>query len=237
MREYAEKHYQDGVYAEYAKARAVKVETFRRRLALIRKYQGTGKLLDLGCACGFMIEAALEAGYDAWGVEFSEEAIRIAAPEIRGRIHREDINRLQAGAYDVLTAFDILEHAQDPRATLRRWAEMLRPGGLLVVTSPDTDSIFRKVMGRHWPMLQPFQHTAMFSGGAVGRFLEEAGLHMLEVRSAEKVMTTSYLLGQLDIYFPLTSRFLRRVGGAFPKLMGRSIPFRIGEFIALARKK
>jgi hypothetical protein len=113
---------------------------------------------------------------------------------------------------------------------------MLRPGGLLVITSPDTDSMFRKLMRCRWPMLQPFQHTAMFSGAAVGRFLEEAGLHMLEIRSAEKVMTASYLLGQLDIYFPHTTRFLRRAGGAFPKLMNRSIPFHIGEFIALARK-
>jgi cyclopropane fatty-acyl-phospholipid synthase-like methyltransferase len=236
MREYAEKHYRAGVYAEYTRARPLKIETFRRRLALIRGYQGSGKLLDLGCACGFMIEVALEAGYDAWGVEFSEEAVKQAAPALRGRIRLGDINALPAGEYDVITAFDILEHAQQPLDSLRRWAEMLRPGGLLVITSPDTDSIFRKLMGSRWPMLQPFQHTAMFSGVAMSGFLERAGLRMLEIRSAQKVMTMNYLLGQLDIYFPRATRLCHLAGNAFPRLMDRSIPFRIGEFIAMARK-
>ena len=237
MRAYAEKHYKGGVYAEYAKARPLKIETFRRRLALIKKHRPSGKLLDLGCACGFMIEAALEAGYDARGVEFSEEAVRMARKEVRGRIHLGDINtRLDAGEYDVITAFDILEHAQDPLASLQQWAEMLRPGALLVITTPDTDSVFRKVMGARWPMLQPFQHTAMFSGAAMAGFLEKVGLRALEIRSAEKVMTLNYLIGQLEIYFPRASRLSRRAGSALPVLMNLPIAFRIGEFIAIAQK-
>ncbi len=237
MREYAERQYRAGDYAQYAKARPLKLETFRRRLALVRKHQPTGKLLDLGAACGFMIEAALEAGYDARGVEFSEEAIRLAAPGIRDRIHAGDVTELEPGEYDVITAFDILEHAHDPLAALRQWSDLLRPGGLLVLTSPDTDSIFRKVLGSRWPMLQPFQHTALFSGGAMAGFLESAGLRLLELRSAEKIMTMSYLLGQLEIYLPRAIRIAQRVGRAFPKLLNRPMSFRIGEFIALARKQ
>jgi len=236
MRAYAEKHYRTGVYAEYAKARPLKIATFRRRLELIRKHRSTGKLLDLGCACGFMIEAALEAGFDARGVEFSEEAIRAAAPAIRSRIHRGDVNDLAPGEWDVITAFDIIEHAQDPLASLRRWAGLLRPGGLLVITSPDTASVLRKIMGSRWPMLQPFQHTAMFSREAIGGFLEGAGLRPLELQKAEKVMTPGYLVGQLELYFPRASRLVQRAGAAFPKLMNRPINFRIGEFIAIAQR-
>ncbi len=236
MRAYAEKHYKAGVYTEYANARPLKIETFRRRLALIKRHQSGGRLLDLGCACGFMIEAAVEAGFDARGVEFSEEAIRVAAPEVRQRIHLGDINALPPGEYDVITAFDILEHAQDPLACLRQWANLLRPGGVLVVTSPDTDSLFRRAMGARWPMLQPFQHTAMFSRAGIARFLERSGLSTLEVRSAEKIMTASYLLGQLHIYFPRTTQMCRRAGSVFPGLMNRPVAFHIGEFIAVARK-
>ena len=236
MREYAERHYRAGVYTEYAKARSLKIETFRRRLALIRKHQGSGKLLDLGCACGFMIEAALEAGYDARGVEFSEEAIRLAGPEVRHRISVGDIDKLERGEFDIITAFDVLEHTQDPLAALRQWSGLLRPGGLLAITSPDTDSIFRKLMGSRWPMLQPFQHTAMFSASAMAGFLEKAGLRLLEIRSAEKVMTMSYLLGQLELYFPRAIPLCQRAGSPFPKLMNQPIGFRIGEFMAVARK-
>jgi 2-polyprenyl-3-methyl-5-hydroxy-6-metoxy-1,4-benzoquinol methylase len=238
MQAYAERHYRDGVYAEYARARELKLETFRRRLALLQPHRPGKRLLDLGSACGFLLEAALAAGFDPTGVEFSAEAIQLARPEVRDRIHRGDVSALPPGqGYDVLTAFDIIEHAHDPVATLRSWAGLLGPGGLLVLTSPDTDSAFRKVLGARWPMLQPFQHTAMFSAGSVGRFLEQAGFSPLEVRPAEKVMTPAYLLGQLELYFPRLARWSLRAGRPFPGLLGRPIPFRIGEFLAIARKR
>jgi 2-polyprenyl-3-methyl-5-hydroxy-6-metoxy-1,4-benzoquinol methylase len=213
------------------------VATFRRRLALIRRHAAAGRLLDLGAACGFMLEAALEAGFDPWGVEFSEPAIQLAAETVRGRITRGDVNDLAPGAFDVLTAFDIIEHQLDPAATLRRWSERVAPGGLLVLTTPDAGSVFRLVMGRRWPMLQPLQHTVLFSRAALSRLLEEAGFEVLEVRGAEKVMTPAYLAGQLEPYFPRLSRALLRLGGALPRLAGMAIPFRIGEFLVMARKR
>lgn len=236
MRAYAESHYKAGVYNEYTKARPLKLATFRGRIELIKKHKPSGKLLDLGCACGFMIEAALEAGYDAYGVEFSQEAINAAAPEIRDRIRQGDINKLELGEFDVITAFDILEHTQDPVASLQQWSALLRPGGLLVVTSPDTDSLFRKVMRSRWPMLQPLQHTFLFSGSRMGEVLARAGLKPLEVRNAHKVMTVDYLVGQLQIYFPTVVRVFQSASKAFLGATAIPIPFRIGEFIALAQK-
>jgi SAM-dependent methyltransferase len=236
MRAYAEAHYRNGVYAEYVAARALKLATFRDRLRWIKKYKSSGKLLDLGCACGFMIEAALEAGYDASGVEFSQEAIRAAAPAVRDRIRQGDINRLPAGEFDVITAFDILEHTQDPLASLRQWAGFLRPGGVLVVSSPDTDSFFRKAMGSRWPMLQPFQHTFLFSGSRFGGVLARAGLKPLEVREAKKVMTIDYLVGQLRIYFPRIVKAYVATRKIFLGATAVPVPFRIGEFIAIAEK-
>jgi len=236
MHAYAERHYREGVYAEYARARPLKLATFRRRLALIRRHAPGRRLLDLGAACGFMLEAALEAGFDPSGIEFSAEAIGLAAPEVRGRITRGDINDLPPGAFDVITAFDILEHAQDPLQTLRAWADRLRPGGILALTTPDTDSLLGKLMGSRWPMLQPLQHTVLFSGKAMPRHLRQAGLTLLDLRAAEKVMTPGYLVGQLEPYFPRASRLALRLAGAWPALGQRAIPFRIGEFLAMARK-
>ncbi len=183
-----------------------------------------------------MVEAALDAGYDASGVEFSQEAINAAAPRVRERIRQGDINQLDPGEFDVITAFDILEHTQDPLVSLRQWADLLRPGGLLVITSPDTDSIFRRVMRSRWPMLQPLQHTFLFSGAGVGDVLARAGLTPLEVKGADKVMTIDYLVGQLQIYFPTSAKIFQRASKSFRGATSIPIHFSIGEFIAFARK-
>ena len=236
MRTYAESHYRAGVYTEYTQARPLKMETFRRRMALLKRYKTKGTLLDLGCACGFMIEAAEEAGFEASGVEFSEEAIRAAAPAVRSKIRQGDINRMDAGRFDVITAFDILEHTQDPLASLKAWTSLLRPGGILMIAMPDTDSVFRKLMRSRWPMLQPFQHTFLFSGTRFADVLKRAGLTPLEIRGAEKVMTIDYLVGQMQIYFPLAVKLFGSIRPFFLGGTVRPIPFRIGEFIAIAQK-
>lgn len=236
MRTYAESHYRAGVYTEYTQARPLKMETFRRRMDLLKRFKNNGTLLDLGCACGFMIEAAEAAGFEASGVEFSEEAIRAAAPAVRSKIRHGDINKMDAGRFDVITAFDILEHTQDPLASLKGWADLLRPGGLLMIAMPDTDSLFRKLMGSRWPMLQPFQHTFLFSGSRFAKVLEQVGLSPLEIRGAEKVMTIDYLVGQMQIYFPLAVKIFRWARPLFLGRTARPIPFHIGEFIAIAQK-
>ena len=187
-----------------------------------------------------MIEVALESGFDAYGIEFSEPAIKAASAEVQKRIYRNDINdfdNLKLGTFDIITAFDILEHTQDPVACLRKWAESLNRGGILVLSTPDTDHYLRTILGRKWPMLQPFQHTFLFSGSRFGDVFSSAGLKPVTVVSAEKIMTLKYLLGQVEIHLPAASRLGRSVGKLIPGLMKKPIPFKIGEFLAVGRKE
>ncbi len=85
-------------------------------------------------------------------------------------------------------------------------------------------------------MLQPLQHTFLFSGSGVRAGMTKAGLEPIEVRSAHKVMTIDYLVGQLQIYFPTPVRVFQVASKALLGATSVPIPFRIGEFIAIARK-
>jgi SAM-dependent methyltransferase len=237
MRAYADAEYGDGgLYGEYAKARDLKVATFRRRLRTIRRFVSGGRLLDLGCSCGFMLEVALESGFDAHGVEFSAAAIAAAAPSVRDRIRQGDVDQVPPGTQDVVTAFDILEHSQEPGAALRRWGTLLRPGGVLAITTPYTEAFLRRVMGGRWPHLQPHQHTFLFSKRQMPALFAEAGLETLLVEPAVKVMSAAYLLGQLELVFPWATRAGRVLDRIAPGPMRVPIPFRISEMFALARR-
>ena len=165
----------------------------------------------MGCAAGFFIEAALDAGFDPIGIELSPTAIELARPEVRARITCGDVNVLLATdprQFDVVTAFDIIEHTQDPAAFLDDIGRVLASGGLLVVSTPDTGHWLRRVMGDRWPMLQPFQHTFLFSQKAMRALLLEHGYEPLVIESARKVLTVDYLFGQLRQTNPMLSRGL-----------------------------
>jgi cyclopropane fatty-acyl-phospholipid synthase-like methyltransferase len=240
MNQYADDEYSSGAYQEYANSRDLKIATARPRLAEIKR-RATGKrLLDVGCATGFFMEAAAEEGFDVRGVEFSTVAIGLARPDIGGRIVHGDVNTLRSQGsepFDVVTAFDIIEHVQNPADFLRDIREILRPGGVLAISSPDTGHFLRYLMRAKWPMLQPMQHTVLFSRRGIAALLERCGFDAVHVETAHKVLTMDYLADQLGLTNPGLSRMYRAVSWMLPgPLRRKPLAVNIGEFVAYARR-
>jgi len=241
MAAYADTQYAAGAYKNYAGAASLKIDTFRRRIRLLKELGARGRLLDVGCACGFFIEAALENDFDAYGIEFSKEAVALAKPEIQKRITIGDVNALReqgGGQFDVVVAFDIIEHTQNPVEFLKEIGQVLRPGGWLMLATPDTGHFLRYVMGSHWPMLQPMQHTYLFSKPAMKLALEKAGYENVGVRNADKSLTMDYLLDQLRLYNPLITGAYRVISPLIPRaLRQKSFAVNIGELLAYAQRQ
>jgi SAM-dependent methyltransferase len=241
MAAFVDAEYEAGVYRDYVNARALKLATMLRRLPVIREYARGPRLLDVGCAAGFFIEAALDEGFDPMGIELSPAAIALAQPAVRDRITCGDVNVLIAAdtrQFDVVTAFDIIEHTMDPAAFLDDIGRVLAPGGLLVVSTPDTGHWLRPIMGDKWPMLQPLQHTFLFSQQAMRALLLEHGFEPIVVESARKVITVDYLFGQLRQTNPMLSRGLDRAKRALPAAVRyREVAVNIGEMFACARRR
>src|ERR1041385_1853392 len=195
MNEYADDEYSSGAYREYAKSHDLKVATARPRLAAIRQLTQGRRLLDVGCATGFFMEAAAQEGFEVRGVEFSKVAISLARPDIQSRIVCGDVNALRSQTsdkFDVVTAFDIIEQVQDPANFLTEIRDMVVPGGVLAISSPDTGHVLRYLMGSRWPMLQPMQHTVLFSRRSIAALLERCGFRDVRVETTRKVLTMDY---------------------------------------------
>jgi 2-polyprenyl-6-hydroxyphenyl methylase/3-demethylubiquinone-9 3-methyltransferase len=107
-----------------------------------------GRVLDIGCGTGFLLERLADRGYSGVGVDLSPESVAIARKRL-GEMGAAD--RLQAeigsayeppeGVFDLVTLTDVLEHLEDPRACLRALAGRLAPGGLLVISTPNRRSL------------------------------------------------------------------------------------------------
>jgi len=101
-----------------------------------------GRWLDLGCAYGFLVGEARAGGFDAVGVDVSAYALSRASidtPDACGRLTRSCIETLPFAdeTFDVVSAFDVLEHLVDPARALPEIRRVLRPGGVLVGATPD----------------------------------------------------------------------------------------------------
>lgn len=241
MEIFVQQEYKSGSYRAYAEMELLKKRTAERRLNRIRQYGAPGKrLLDVGCSVGIFLEAALDFGFDAHGVELSSQAVAMAKERVRERITQADVNehiRKGGARYDAITAYDIIEHTQDPTAFLKDLYDALEPGGVVAIATPDTDHFLRYVMGKRWSMLQPMQHTFLFSKRSMKVLLAEAGFEAIEVEPAYKTLTANYLFGQLSQTNPLISRLYNSVSGLIPRWIGDApLNINIGEFFALGRK-
>jgi SAM-dependent methyltransferase len=241
MMGYANQEYSEGLYKEHVQARDLKYASFHERIREIRNCAAGSRLLDLGCSCGYFLDVALQEGFDAYGVEFSVVAIAAASEQARRRISYGDVNQLdpvQRASYDVVTAFDIIEHTLDPIQFLVNIKNNLKSRGLLVISTPDTGHFLRFFMGRRWPMLQPFQHTFLFSRQSLRLALDKAGYTDIELMPARKVLTPDYLTQQIRISNPSIVHLYNLVAWVFPGWL-RNMPMsvNIGEMMAFAWRR
>jgi SAM-dependent methyltransferase len=133
--------------------------------------------LDVGCGSGEFLVAAARRGWPAVGVEpVAESAAAARARGLDVRAARLEDAGLEPASFDVVCAFHVLEHMPDAVAFLRTLAAHARPGGHVVVESPNWDSTMRRNAGAGWMHLRPLEHLVHFTPGTLDRALTRAGL-------------------------------------------------------------
>src|SRR3954463_9326338 len=163
----------DGSYlTEEAGRRA----TARRLLELIAEQGPAGRLLAVGCGPGLLLDEARTAGYDVVGVELSRESAQHARDALGLDVHEvalEDFD--DAGGFDVVVLADVIEHVDDPVGAIGRCADLLRPGGVVCVVTPDPSSATARLAGRRWWGYLP-AHTCLLPRRTLRELLIGAGL-------------------------------------------------------------
>jgi SAM-dependent methyltransferase len=131
-------------------------ETGRRATAahlldLIGEHVPAGRLLDVGCGHGLLLDEARARGYDVVGLELSRAAARHARDVLGLDVRELPVESfIDLDGFDVVVLADVLEHLDDPVAAVERCAGLLRPGGVLCVVTPDPSSVTARVAGRRW---------------------------------------------------------------------------------------
>ncbi len=152
----------------------------RSRLELILAHQSRGRLLELGCGKGELLRLAARH-FDVEGIDISAHAIQALRQSSDLNVRQADVENssLPETAYDVVAAFNMLEHLAHPEKVLRKIAAALRPGGCVVGSMPYNAAVLGRL---HTALSNLFDrtHVSTFPPQRWERLFEQAGFHQLE---------------------------------------------------------
>jgi 2-polyprenyl-3-methyl-5-hydroxy-6-metoxy-1,4-benzoquinol methylase len=204
-------------YDDYAADRANIAKTFGKRMAEIERWTGRkGRLLDVGCAMGFSLEAARGRGWEPHGVEISEYACEYARRDLgievfHGRLGEAEF---EAEYFDVITMWDYIEHSSDPAGELRRASSLLKKGGLLVLTTPNIGSLPARIWGPRWMGIKQDEHLFYFTPESIGEFLSKCGLKTVRLKHVGKYIDIDFFIQRTGLYSKMVERGLGKLAGA-----------------------
>lgn len=143
-----------------------------------------GRLLDIGCGSGDWLLRMKARGWHVEGVDLDGTAVAMA--EHRGlAVHCGTVHdrSYPEAHFDAITLNQVIEHVPDPVAVLSECRRILKPGGHLILYTPNSQSLGHRVFGRHWRGLEPPRHLHVFGPRSMAHAFSSAGFHSLRMRT------------------------------------------------------
>ncbi len=156
-----------------------------------------GSLLDVGCGSGDWLLSMRELGWEVAGIDLDENAVIVGKQRGLnvncGALEQQDFPR---DSFDAITLNHVIEHVIDPVATLRECARILKPGGKLVMFTPNGSSLGHRIFKECWRGLEPPRHLHIFSFQSMRQALGLAGFERISVLPwiATSIIYESHLL-------------------------------------------
>jgi 2-polyprenyl-3-methyl-5-hydroxy-6-metoxy-1,4-benzoquinol methylase len=190
---------------DYSEGGEGRIRPFRRILARCAKLMPHARtLLDVGAGTGLLCRAARDRGLDPVGVEPSGWAVEIARTRHRVEVLPGSFPHpaLAGRRFDIVTLIDVIEHVTDPLGLLRHLAVAVEKGGLVVITTPDAQSLAARILGRRWWHYR-VAHICFSSRATMKLALERAGLELERAERYRWYFTVGYVAERLEIYLPV----------------------------------
>jgi SAM-dependent methyltransferase len=188
-----------GCDAEFQGAyRAMKQRSATGLLELAERFVPPGKLLDVGSGLGDLLVAAERRGWRVRGLDVNPYAVELADELLPGQTVLTTLDEFQtaAASFDLIAALELIEHLRRPDVSLRRLFSWLRPGGVLLLTTPDAGSLASRVLRAGWWHLHR-DHLWYFDRRTLTTLVHGAGFEVLRWQRARKVFNLQYVLSIL----------------------------------------
>ncbi len=177
------------------------VDSMVKRVAKLRlPNKSAHSVLDVGCGSGALLDYLKQKGWSVAGTEIDAAAIKIAKDQYGLDIKNGELIKLHlpGNAYDLIIMHHVLEHVHDPISFLAECYRLLKPGGDLIIVTPNYDSWASHFFAKEWFCLEPPRHLYLFSPNNLLKCVNKAGFIESHVWT-DNLDSLVYMVSSLDI--------------------------------------
>ena len=154
------------------------------------------RVLDVGCGSGVLLARMQALGWQVEGLEVDPAAVEAARRRgVPVRLGTLEAQHFPENSFDAVHSAHVIEHVYDPVALLSECRRILKPGGTLVILTPNVESWGHRHYGSAWLNLDPPRHLVLFSATTLRRAAELSGLSMERLRTTVR---TAWVYGALS---------------------------------------
>jgi tetratricopeptide (TPR) repeat protein/SAM-dependent methyltransferase len=146
-----------------------------------------GSFLDVGVGKGALAAAAVDHGYQATGIDvhpvYADHVRRLGVEFLVGDAVSYDF---QGRQYEIIALGDVIEHVADPRALIRKMVSLLKPDGLIWLSTPNFEGAWTRALRERDAMWQEGEHLQYFCLRSLTRLLSDHGLGIVDYRLSKR---------------------------------------------------
>ena len=148
---------------------------------------GAATLLDVGCGSGDQLLRMRRLGWEVSGVDLDEIAVRVAqARGLTVNVGSLEDQQFPEASFDAITLHHVIEHLPNPFETLHEIGRILRPGGRVVIATPNLQSWGHRLFGGRWVSLDAPRHRYLFTAKSLEWLVRAAGLEPVMLRTSAR---------------------------------------------------
>jgi 2-polyprenyl-3-methyl-5-hydroxy-6-metoxy-1,4-benzoquinol methylase len=179
---------EDEYYLSSEEDRVATFERDYRKLEFVVGPAKGRKMIDVGCSYGLFLGVCQRHGWEAYGCEPSQVQW-MKASEHYARVYNKELRdcKFPDDFFDLVTMHELIEHPSSPKALIQDARAVIKPGGYLVLCTPDRSSWPAKIFGKRW-MSYARMHLYYFTPRTLRRMLEEEGFRVVKIERHKRII-------------------------------------------------
>jgi 2-polyprenyl-3-methyl-5-hydroxy-6-metoxy-1,4-benzoquinol methylase len=172
-------------YPVFQTVSLITVKRYDELLDRFEKFRKTNNLIDVGSGDGYFLDQARKRGWNVFGTEFTDAKVEFSRK--KGIVMHKgvlNVKNYSPASFDVLLSIEVIEHLNNPREEVAKFNTLLRPGGIVYLTTPNYNSVSKLLLSEKWNIVHYPEHLSYFTAKTIARLFKDSGFNVAQINSS-----------------------------------------------------